>query len=43
MDQWFINPVSGVQITMTGTGWLVAIPGRAILEYDFHEMEYIRI
>lgn len=43
MENWFINPVSGVQIALLSGGWLVATPGRPILHYDFGEMEYVVI
>lgn len=41
MDNWHIDPTSGMMISITSNGAVVAVPGRPLFEYDISEVEYV--
>lgn len=43
MDTIFVNPITGMMLSVTYGATLVAIPGRPIIEYTPEEMEYVTL
>lgn len=41
MEHWHVDPVSGMMISLTSNGAVVAVPGRPLFEYEISEVEYV--
>lgn len=43
MENWHIDPNTGIMVSFSENGWMLAVPGRSIEHYAHEEVEHVTI